>query len=268
MASTFFQAALILVREGLEALLVIAALAAYLDKVGARERISALYAGAGVAIAASLLAAWLFEIFNNGAHSDLMEAVIIVLAAALMLYVSGWLMLRQDPRAWQGFLTSKADDALAKRTGIAVAALAFLAVFREGAESVLFVHALAATSGGWSMELFAGLLVAAVLLVVLFFVINVIARRLPLRPVFIGTSMFLFFMAIKFIGQAVQELQEQQWLSYTELRGGGWLATIGFNPTVEALSVQLAVIALAIFTFIVMDRRGRESAANSARNRA
>jgi high-affinity iron transporter len=268
MASTFIQSALILLREGLEALLVIAALAAYLDKAGARDRIVALYAGGGGAIAASLLAAWLFEIFNNGAHSDLMEAAVIVVAAALMLYVSGWLMLRQDPRAWQGFLKSKADEALAKRTGIAVAALAFLAVFREGAESVLFIHALATTSGGWGVELIAGLMSAAVCLAILFFVINNVARRLPLRPVFIATSAFLFFMAIKFIGQAIQELQEQQLVSYTDLRGAGWLDSIGFNPTVEAIAAQLVVITLAIFTFVMLDRHRRISAAESARNRA
>ncbi|MEX2035611.1 MAG: FTR1 family protein, partial [Xanthobacteraceae bacterium] len=101
---------------------------------------------------------------------------------------SGWLMVRQDPRAWQGFLKSKADAALAKRTGIAIALLAFLAVFREGAETVLFIHALAKTSGGFGADLLAGLAAAALALVVLFFVINAVARRLPLRPLFIATS--------------------------------------------------------------------------------
>src|SRR6266581_3090702 len=233
MAGTFFQSAAILLREGLEALLVIAALAAYLKKSGASARLPALYGGALLAILASVFAAWLFEVFNNGAHSDLMEAGIILCAAALMLYVSGWLMLRQDPRAWQGFLMTKAEEALAKQTGIAVALLAFLAVFREGAESVLFVHTLASTSGGWSAELMAGLLVGAAGLGILFGVINFIAQKLPLRPLFIATSAFLFFMAIKFIGQAIQELQEQQLVPYTELKRVSGLTSIGFNPTLE-----------------------------------
>jgi high-affinity iron transporter len=257
MASTFIQSALILLREGIEALLVIAALAVYLDKAGARDRLAALYVGAGAAIAASLLAAWLFEAFNNGVHSDLMEAVVIVVAAALMLYVSGWLILRQDPRAWKGFLKKKADEALAKRTGIAVAALAFLAVFREGAECVLFIHTLAKTSDGFSMELIAGLVAAAACLAVLFFVINNVARRLPLRFAFIATSAFLFLMAIKFIGLAMLELQEQQLVPYTDLGGASWLASIGFNPSVEAIATQLVVILLAGLTFILLDRHSR-----------
>src|SRR5437016_9463559 len=161
MIGVFVQSAGILLREGREAMLVIAALAAYLDKVGGRNRLAALYAGAGVAILASVIAALLFEAFNSGVHSDVMEGVIILFAAALMLYVSGWLLLRQDPRAWQDFLKHRAEEALAKETTIAVALLAFFAVFREGAAAVLFIHALAQPEGGWSIALTGGLDAAA-----------------------------------------------------------------------------------------------------------
>jgi high-affinity iron transporter len=262
MTSTFVQALVILLREGLEALLVIAALAAYLNKVGAQQRLSALYAGAGLAIVASLVMAWVFERFNAGMHNDLLEGAVILLAAALMLYVSGWLFIRQDPRAWQSYLKDKADAALSQQTALAVAALAFLAVFREGAETVLFLYALAKTAGGWGVDLILGLLVAAAVLVALFFSINVIARRLPLRPVFLVTSAFLFIMAIKFIGEALQEFQEQQFVSYTEIKGGGWLEAIGFNPTWEAVAAQLAVVVLAVITVLVLDRRSRTAAAS------
>lgn len=263
MLSAFMQAAAILLREGLEALLVIAALAAYLQKAGARDKLVSLYAGAGGAVVASVIAAWLFEVFNNGVHNDLMEAGTILFAAALMLYVSGWLMLRQDPRAWQGFLKNKADEALAKQTGLAVGILAFLAVFREGAETVLFLHALATTTDGWTVGLIGGLIAAAAGLVVLFFVINIVARRLPLRPLFIITSGFLFLMAIKFIGEAIQEFQEQQIVPYNEFSAGAWLSAIGLNPTLEAVAVQLVVIVLAVITFTVLDRRARRQASGA-----
>jgi FTR1 family protein len=136
-----------------------------IHKAGARERLPALYGGAGLAVLASLFAAWMFEVFNNGVHNDLLEGVTILAAAALMRYVSGWLILRQDPRAWQHFLNTKADAALARRTHIAIAVLAFRAVFREGAETVLFVHALAQTEGGWNFGIVAGLVFAALVLV-------------------------------------------------------------------------------------------------------
>ena len=260
MSTAFIQAAVILLREGLEAMLVIAALAGYLTKAGAGHRIKALYAGALAAVVASFIAAWLFAVLNSGDHSDVLEGFIILLAAALMLYVSGWLMLRQDPRVWQGFLKSKADEAVAKQTGLAVAILAFLAVFREGAETVLFVHALATTTGGWTVGLIGGLLAAAACLVVLFFVINIVARRLRLRPLFIATSGFLFLMAIKFIGEAIQEFQEQQIIPYSEFAASGWLSAIGLNPTLEASVVQLAVIVVALITFAMFDLRARRRA--------
>jgi high-affinity iron transporter len=257
MSSAFIQAAVILLREGLEAMLVIAALAGYLTKAGAGHRIQALYGGSLAAVGASIIAAWLFAVLNSGQHSDVLEGIIILVAASLMLYVSGWLMVKQDPRGWQDYLAHKADNALAQDTVWAVAALAFLAVFREGAETVLFINALASAEGGWSAGLFAGLGAATIGLVVLFYFINLIAQKLPLRPLFIITSAFLFAMAIKFIGEAVQEFQEGAMLPVTELKSAAWLGAIGLNPSVEALSAQLLVVVFALATYSVVQRNNR-----------
>ena len=259
MIGTFLQAAAILLREGLEAMLVVTALAVYLERAGARARISALYGGAGLAVLASLGTAWVFQQFYGGAHDDRIEAVVLLAAAALMLYVSGWLLLRQDPQAWQSYVRQKADQALARRTVLAIGLLAFLAVFREGAETVLFVHALAKTSGGWSPALAAGLGAAALVLAVAFFVIRGFSRRLPLRPVFVATSAFLFVMAVKLIGDAFQELQEQAIVSYHEV-GAAWLGAIGLNPTAEALATQGAVVGCALGTLVVLQWRARRGA--------
>jgi high-affinity iron transporter len=259
MSSTFIQAAVVLLREGLEAMLVIAALAGYLTKSGAGHRVTALYAGALVAVGASIIAAWLFAVLNSGEHSDIMEGTIILIAASLMLYVSGWLIVKQDPRGWQDYLAHKADNALAQETAWAVGALAFLAVFREGAETVLFIDTLASTEGGWSTGLFGGLASASAGLVVLFYFINLIAQKLPLRPLFIITSAFLFAMAIKFVGEAVFEFQEQSMLPFTEWKSAAWLGSLGFNPTAEALSAQFLVIVLALAAYPVVRRNSKFS---------
>jgi high-affinity iron transporter len=261
MSEAFFQAAIILLREGLEAMLVIVALAAYLTKAGAQERLTALYSGASVAIVASLLAAWLFATYNNGEHSDLVEGATMLVAAGLMRYVSGWLMVRQDPRAWQAYLKQKADTAMAQQTGIAVALLAFLAVFREGAETVLFIHALAGSSGGWTLGLIAGLVAGTVGLVVLFIFINAIAQRVPMRPLFIITSAFLFVMALRFIGAGIQEFQEQVLIPSHIAPGAIWLLELGLNPTWEAVLAQGVVVVLAIATFLLMRGSGTRKTA-------
>jgi high-affinity iron transporter len=257
MSSAFIQAAVILLREGLEAMLVIAALAGYLTKAGAAHRVQALYGGALAAVGASFIAAWLFAVLNSGDHSDILEGIIILFAAALMLYVSGWLMVKQDPRGWQEYLSQKADQALSQDTVWAVGALAFLAVFREGAETVLFVNALATAEGGWSAGVFAGLAAATAALAVLFYFINLIARKLPLRPLFIVTSAFLFIMAIKFVGEAVQEFQEQAIITVTEVKGSAFLTAIGLNPTMEALSIQGLVILFVFATYSIVQRNNR-----------
>jgi high-affinity iron transporter len=253
--SEALQSGSILLREGLEALLVIAALAAFLNRAGFPEKVRSLYIGAGLAILASFGAAVVFELFFGGEHNDFMEAGVMVIAAVLMLYMSGWMYLKQDPKAWMGELKRSAERALDSGTTISLAAIAFLAVFREGGETVLFLHALAQTSGGWTFGLIAGLVVAAALLVAIFYAIEKLALMLPLRPVFIVTSAFLFLMGLRFVGGALQELQEQTIVPYTAAPVPHWLEQLGVNPTWEAIGAQLVIAAIAIGSTLALKLR-------------
>ena len=254
--SAFFEAASILLREGLEAILVLAALAAYLGRSGAQDKLGALYGGASLAVLASVAAAWVFEQFYGGAHNDLIEAGVMLFAAVLMFYVSGWLFLKQDPRAWQAYLKSHTDKVMAKGTLVAVALLAFLAVFREGAETVLFLHAVAKSGGGWTPAVWAGIGVEGLALTAVFAVVTHTTRRLPLRWVFTATSAFLFLMGLKFVGLGLQEMQEQALLPYHPVPGADALTWLGLNPTWEAVSAQLAilVVALASMAWLLRER--------------
>jgi high-affinity iron transporter len=253
--SEALQSGTILLREGLEALLVIAALAAFLKRAGFPEKVRSLYAGAGLAILASFGAAVVFELFFEGEHNDFIEAGVMVVAAVLMLYMSGWLYLKQDPKAWMSDLKRSAQRALDSGTTISLAAIAFLAVFREGGETILFLHALAQTSGGWTFGLIAGLVVAAALLVAIFYAIEKLAVLLPLRPVFLVTSAFLFLMGLRFIGGAIQELQEQTVVSYTAAPVPHWLEQLGVNPTWEAIGTQLVIAVIAVASTLALKMR-------------
>jgi high-affinity iron transporter len=253
--SEAIQSGTILLREGLEALLVIAALAAFLNRAGFPEKVRSLYLGAGLAILASLGAAVVFELFFEGEHNDFVEAGVMVVAAVLMLYMSGWLYLKQDPKAWMSDLKRSAQRALDSGTTISLGAIAFLAVFREGGETVLFLHALAKTSGGWTLGLIAGLVVAAACLVAIFYVIEKLAVMLPLRPVFLVTSAFLFLMGLRFIGGAIQELQEQTVVSYTAAPVPHWLEQLGVNPTWEAIGTQLIIAIIAVASTLLLKLR-------------
>lgn len=238
------DAALILLREGLEAVLVLAALAALLRRA-APERGGALLWGAGAGIVASLAAAAAYAAFLGGAHDDRVEAATCLLAAGLMLWTGGWLARSADPRGWSRALQARADRALAGRNvALAVGGIGFLAVFREGAETALFLAALG--GGDRPVALASGMLAAAALLALLWRVISRGAVRLPLRPLFLGTSAFLLVMAARFAAAAVQELQEQAFLSFTPVDLPAPLGAIGLPDSAEALGAGLLVLLAAI----------------------
>jgi len=257
--SDAFQSGLILLREGLEALLVIAALAAFLHRAGAADKARAVYWGAGLAILASFGAAWIFEQYFAGQHNDFMEAGVMVVAAALMFYMSGWLFLRQDPKAWMADLKRSAERALGYGTAFWLGAIAFLAVFREGGETILMLHAAATTGGGWNAGFIGGLVAAAICLGVIYYAMQKSAVMLPLRPVFLVTSAFLFIMGLRFIGGAIQELQEQTWISDTDLPIPEGLRSVidalGFNPSWEAFAAELAIVVVAAASVIALRKR-------------
>ena len=258
--STFVQAFTILFREGLEAMLVIAALAAFLRRAGAPDRIAPVYTGALAAVAASLGAAWVFQVFYDGNHSDVFEAAIMLAAAVLMFYMSGWMFLRQDPKAWQADLNRLAERALGAGTVLSLAGIAFLAVFREGAETILFLHALAQGGNGFDGALLGGLGVAALALAALFVAMQWLAFRLPLRPMFLVTSAFLFLMGLRMVGEAFQELQEQQILPFTTDGVPAFVSEWGLNNgTWEVIGTQAALLLVAgIAGLLALRRQGAD----------
>ncbi|TCS62116.1 FTR1 family iron permease [Varunaivibrio sulfuroxidans] len=242
---TLSQTALILFREGAEALLIIAALASYLTRVNAPEKTRVLYIGGGAGIIASIILAYVFATYFDGNHNDVLEGATLVVAALIMLYVSGWLFSKRDGAAWQGYLRGQVDLALKRSTNlISLGLVAFLAVFREGAETVLFLQAVANGENGWSFSFVLGLVVGFGALTVLFLIVRTMAVRLPLKPFFTFTAVFLFYMAVNFLGQSAQAFQELGWWGFTNDNLPQWLINIGASPSWEGFAMQLIVICL------------------------
>jgi len=242
-----FDTLLILLREGLEAVLVLAALAAFLRRA-APERLGALAWGAGLGILASLLAAAAYAAWRDGAHDDRVEGVVCFAAAGLMLWTGGWLARRSDPRAWQAALAGQAQRALQSGgVGWAVGGIGFLAVFREGAETVLFLGAAGAERAGiWPV--LGAAIVAAIGLFVIWRLVASATRRLPLRPLFLGTSLLLLVLALRIAAQGLGEFQEQAMAPFTPADLPEALEWLGFAPSWEGLALQgvLALIALVV----------------------
>ncbi|HEU5170364.1 MAG TPA: FTR1 family protein [Gemmatimonadales bacterium] len=264
-ANLFVQSFVILVREGLEAILVVGALMAFLTKTGAGHRKREIHVGVGAAIALSLLTALALEtVFRlSPAHREALEGVTMVAATVVLFYVSYWLLSKMEVAKWNRFVRSKVQEAVSSGSAFALASVAFLAVYREGFETVLFYKALfvAAGDGASAVAVALGMGVGAAVMALVYVAISRFGVRLPLKPLFAITSAFLYYMAFVFAGQGVAELQEGGLLSTTIVGWAPRIPALGIYPTVESLLAQGILLALLLgailWTFVLEPRRLR-----------
>lgn len=250
----FVQAFLILLREGVEALLVVGALIAYVQRTGARGTLPALYFGIVAALVASGATAWAVRtsvLGLSGREMEAVEGVTMLIAAGVLLYVGNWLFSKRDAERWQAYIKVHVDKAVASGSGLAMGAAAFLAVYREGAETVLFYQALLAEQPNAGSGVVAGFGVAALALLVLFYGMKVLGLRLPLKLFFTATAGLLMALAFIFVGKGIVELQVIRWVSATPVDGMGPLSWLGVFPTVESLAAQAVFLALVAGTLAV-----------------
>lgn len=261
----FIQSLVLLLREGLEAILIVGALIAFLLKTGARERTRDVHIGVAAAIAASLLTAVALEtIFEvSTARREALEGGTMVVATGVLFYVSYWLLSKMEVAKWNRFVKAKVQDAVTGGSALALASVAFLAVYREGFETVLFYKALL-LSGGSGNTIFpvvAGMVVGGIGLAVIYVAINRFGVKIPLKPFFAVTSAFLYYMAFVFAGKGIAELQGAGVVSLTPFSPEIRFPTLGVYSTWETLSAQallvlLLLVALA-WTFLIEPRRLR-----------
>ena len=262
-SALFAESFLLLLREGLEAILILGAIVAVVAKAGAQERQREVRWGAGLAVVASFVTAallrWMLRVAP--ARQEALEGVVLLLAATVLFYVSYWLVSKLDVAAWQRFVEQRVHGALAGGGAFALAAAAFLAVYREGFETVLFYQALYGTGGAaGAAPITAGLVLGGAALVAVFVAIERFGVRVPLRPFFAGTGALLYFMAFVFAGRGMTELQEGGWVGATPVRGGPRLEFLGIHPTVESLAAQgVLVLALLVAGVVLLRRRPRWS---------
>jgi high-affinity iron transporter len=245
---TFLKALTILLREGVEAMLVVGALAAYLRRAGAADRVWVIYAGVAAAIPLSLLTGWAVNDFlqSTGAPLAVVEGVTMLAACAVLFYVSCWMFAKREAKRWEEWIARQMDAALGKGSLLALSGAACLAVYREGAETVLFYQALALQSPGQELFLYAGLGVAALLLVAFFFLMRHAALRLPFKLFFGVTSALLYGLAVIFLGQAIVELQAAGWIASIYLSGFPHINWLGIAPTAQSLGAQATLLLLPV----------------------
>ncbi|MDF0668102.1 MAG: cytochrome c/FTR1 family iron permease [Nitrospira sp.] len=244
--TAFVTSMLILLREGLEAILVLSAIVAFTVKMGRHDVSPYIHIGWIGALALGGIT-WIiarYALSISGVSRELTEGITALLAAAMLLYVGWWLHNRANAQAWNRFVREQINAALSKRTLWAMAGISFLVVYRELFEVILFYETLWSQAGpaGQGAVLW-GIATAALLLVLIGGMILRYSVRLPIGPFFTVTSSLLALMAVVFVGNGVAALQEAGVLETTTVRFFS-LPMLGIHPSAQSLMLQALTLAL------------------------
>ncbi|MDR2453193.1 MAG: FTR1 family iron permease [Bifidobacteriaceae bacterium] len=268
---TLSESLIVILREGFEAIIVLGAIIAYLIKSGNRQGLRTVYLGAILALVASAALAVAINAITalSGANQEITEGVTVLIAAVMLVWVSNWILGKSDASAWTRYIEAKAAASISRGSVFSLALVAFLAVFREGAETILLYQALRARVEATQNMLWLGLGIGAVLLVGVYLAIRYLSIRIPLRPFFLGTSTILAVLAFSFAGSGIKELQEGGVVSITPVAQVPTVDLLGIYPSAETLAAQAltlaAIAALSVFALRRVRRRRDGAVAPAAK---
>ncbi|KKD54287.1 MULTISPECIES: FTR1 family iron permease [Paenibacillus] len=258
---TAWDAALILLREGMEAILVLAALLAYAKKSGEAVAGRWIWAGAGTGLVLSGILAVLFTSLvaaaASGSMRELLEGVTGLVAVVLMLTVGNWLHSKSNAAAWNRFVENSVGNALARGSLWSLFAVSALAILREGAETAIFYIGMAPAIK--TSQLLIGIGSATVILVILAFAIIKFSVRLPIRAFFLTATILIYYLVFRFLGESIHSLQVAGKLpghTASSLPSISWL---GMYPTWETFVPQALVLIFMVWQLVRQEIRSSQS---------
>jgi high-affinity iron transporter len=262
----FVQSAGIILREGFEVVLVVGALIAYVRRSTRPEMVRSLYAGGAIGVVLSIVTAIVLTTVLRVTPwaGEVLEGAAMLLAAVVLFGVSYWLVSKAEADRWQRYIRGKVQGALSAGSRTALASAAFLAVYREGFETILFYQALFASAPAGDVMIPAGLVAGLVLLAVVYVGLERVGLRIPMRAFFLGTGAFLYAMAVVFAGRGVSELQEAGIVPLTALAWAPRIEALGIFPTVETLVAQGVFLVLLVYAIVVTLVRRRPTTGDAA----
>ena len=261
-----FDAAIILLREGLEALLIVAALLAFLKKSATPGGQRWVWGGSLLGLLASIalgiaIQAFFSSIINPN-NRELIEGVVGLFAAGMLVYVSYWLHSKSSASGWSQYIRERTTEAVKGGKLIGLGVLAFLAVFREGAETALFYLGMAANIS--TQDLFVGLAIGFVGLVLLGFLLIVVGVRIPMRPFFAVASLLVFYLCFKFVGTGIHGLQVSGIVPSPSADFLPSIDPLGMYPTWPTTVAQLVLLLAAVWVLVHDRISSRARVAGSA----
>jgi len=247
----FLMAASILLREGLEAFLIILAILGVIRAIGDKKAALWVHGGWILAILFGVIAwfftDWIIEIGFGPVHRELMEGSVSLIAVGVLLYVGFWLHSKTEVNKWKEFIEVRVKNMTTGGNLVGLAAIAFFAVFREALESVLFLSALTIEGGpGSKFAVGTGAIAAIVTVLLLGAVVLRFSARLPIRKLFKYSSFMLGFLSVVLVGKGIHSLQEIGWLSVTATPFSFNVNLIGLYPTMQTLIAQLIILSILV----------------------
>ncbi len=253
--ATFSVAFGLLLREGLEAILVVVAIISYLIKTGNEKLCRNVYFGVLWAIVASFALAIGIQIIlgGSGVARELIEGWTMFIAVAVLFYVSNWMLSKADNIAWEKYINDKVIQSIDNRSAKALIFAAFLAVFREGAELILFYQASFSSGMDNPKYIILGMIVGTIVLAVIYVAYRYLTVKIPLKLFFTATSILLFLMCISFMGKGVIELTEANVISGRTIipaMHGFKIGILNITDRAETLIPQIMIAIAALWMFI------------------
>lgn len=252
---TFWDAALILLREGVEALLIIMALLTVTRKSEQTKASKWIITGSVIGIVLSIALAFIFKaIFENlGSTRELTEGLVGIGSVILMIIVGIWLHSKSSLDSWQNFINKNMDKAMSTGSIVTFGLVAFLSVFREGAETIIFYLGIVGKISTWSLIL--GIIVASVILALIAIFFNQITKWIPIHRLFFIMSLFIFILAFKILGVSIHTLQILNIVPQHTIIHLPFIDLIGFYPTYETLIPQLALVILVVIYYAMSKKK-------------
>ncbi|WP_297989374.1 FTR1 family protein [uncultured Campylobacter sp.] len=257
----FLYAFIIILREGFEALIIVAAVIALLIKSGNSKHLNIVYSALGVAVVLSIATAYglnyIFGSENAGQTREVMEGAVMLIAVVLLFYVGFWLLSNASSKKWSAYIQGQISNSLSSGDSKMLWWTVFLAVYREGAETVLFYLALLfdAKSPAATSMVAAGFVAGLAALIIVYIVIKEFSLKIAIKPFFIATSVIIFYMSVVFVGKGVMELVEGKVFVPTVIDGLPTITWIGFYPYVQSLVPQAVMIVLLIVGILILKNK-------------
>ncbi|MES9685280.1 FTR1 family protein [Gottfriedia acidiceleris] len=249
---TMFDAGTIVFREGLEALIIISALLALVSKGKQESGRKWIFVGGAFGILASLVAGLLFQFLlskiSAGISNQLIEGISGLIAVVFMLTVGLWLHKQSRQQEYGSKMKEKAKAAIAGGGILSLSLLSFFAVFREGAETVVFYIGM--SSSITAKELITGFAGGISLLVVIGIFILKGSKFIPLKPFFTIASLCIYYLTFKFIGQSIHALQGIGYLPDHMSTIFPTIPKLGIYPSLESIIPQLILFLFVIWLFV------------------